>query len=389
MTHILHITCDYIDEIDDKKTPAVFNLVNNSTKFEHTVFSLNRTIRPAVAKRHLQQGNLHSIYHFGLPFGLGLRFFLRGTARRLLQTIQQNDIRPDLIHCHKLTFEGLIGYYICKKLDVPLVCSFRGDTDFKLIRFKPGYRGLYRRILRYSAGLFHIAPWAKTKLEKMWPHDVPEQTVILPNIVELLFDRSGADSPITQKFVTVCHLKEYKRKNLLRLIEATNACIAEGLDISLDIIGGGPDEIDSLLRKHIRQLENASRFELLGPRTRAEIEASLGDYAALLLASFPETFGMVYLEALQAGIPILHSSNAGVDGYFDGKGVSVAVDPSSVDSIKSGIFAIVEQQIELKANVRRLAESGYMEMFNTENIVHVYEANIDHVVDSRLAVRRL
>jgi glycosyltransferase involved in cell wall biosynthesis len=389
MAHILHISCDYIDEIDDRKTPAVFNLINNSSGFRHTVFSLNRTVRPAVANRLRQQDNLYSIYYFGLPFGLGLRFFLRGTANRLLRIVQENGIQPDLVHCHKLTIEGLIGYYICRKLDLPLVCSFRGDTDFKLIRFKPGYRGLYRRILRYSAGVFHIAPWARTKLEHMWPNDLPRETVVLPNIVELLFDRSGAESLLTHKLVSICHLKDYKRKNLIRLIDATDACITEGLGISLDIIGDGPEEIFLLLRDHIRKLRNASRFELLGPRTRVEIEASLGGYAALVLASYPETFGMVYLEALQAGIPILHSKNAGVDGYFAGKGVSIAVDPSSVSSIKSGISAVVERQPELKENVRLLAESGYMEMFNTENVVRVYETTVAGVIENRLAVRGL
>jgi glycosyltransferase involved in cell wall biosynthesis len=381
MTHILHISCDYIDEIDNQKTAAVFNLVSNSTQFEHTIFSLNRTIVPTQGTRCVRRGQLYSMNYRGLPFGIGLRFFLRRTAKRLLRMMQNRDIRPDIIHCHKLTIEGPIGYYISKKLNVPMTCSFRGDTDFKLIRFKPGYRALYRKILRHSSGLLFIAPWAKLKLENMWPNTVPQQSVVLPNIVDLSSDRSDIDAQISNRLVTVCHLKDYKRKNLIRLIKATDACISEGLDISLDIIGGGPDEVVTLLEEQIRRLQNPSRFKLLGPYTRSEVESTLDRYAALVLPSYPETFGMVYLEALQSGIPILHSRQAGVDGYFDGKSVSVAVDAGSIDSIKSGITLIYEKQREFKANIRQLAESGYLEIFNTPNIVQNYEKAIGQAME--------
>lgn len=380
MTHILHITCDYVDEIDENKTPAVFNLVSHTSMFDHTVFSLNRTTRLSMVACSKRRGNLHSLYYFGLPFGIGLRFFLHRTAKRIMDVIAENDIRPDVVHCHKLTFEGLIGYAIARKLDLPLVCSFRGDTDFKLIRFKPSYRKLYQRILHFSNAILYIAPWARAKLERMWPGVAPTHSAVLPNIVNLSFDRSGRDSGQSQKLVTICHLKDYKRKNLLPLIDAANACIDEGLDFSLDIIGGGSNDVVSLLRDYIGRLPHASKISLLGERTREEIEATLGRYAGLVLPSYPETFGMVYLEALQAGIPIMHSENAGVAGYFDEKQVAVAVDPSSSDSIKSGIRAIVENQAELKSNVRQLAESGYMEMFNTEQIVRTYQSVIDAVV---------
>lgn len=382
MTHILHITCDYIDEIDDDKTPAVSNLVKYSKNLEHTVFSLNRTVRPTLARRSLRNDRLHSIYHFGLPFGIGLRFFLRETAKRLLRIIQDNGIRPDIVHCHKLTVEGLIGSYISKQLDVPMICSFRGDTDFKLIRFKPGYRGLYKRALRQSASVLYIAPWAKEKLERMWPGNTPQHSEMLPNIVNLSFDKSGRVSPPATKLVTVCHLKDYKRKNLFRLFDALDECITDGLDTSLDIVGGGTNELTSLIAGHLCRLKNSSRFRLVGPLTRSELDESLGDYAGLVLASYPETFGMVYLEALQAGIPILHSVNAGVDGYFDNKGVSVTVDPSSIDSIKTGISSVINRQLEMKSAVRKLSETGYMEQFNTENIIDIYETTVTRAVES-------
>ena len=44
---------------------------------------------------------------------------------------------------------------------------------------------------------------------------------------------------------------------------------------------------------------------------------TLNGYTALVLPTLRETFGMVYIEALFAGVPILYSQDRGVDGFFD------------------------------------------------------------------------
>ena len=38
------------------------------------------------------------------------------------------------------------------------------------------------------------------------------------------------------------------------------------------------------------------------------------------MPSFPETFGLVYVEAMSQGLPIIYTKGQGIDGYFeDGK----------------------------------------------------------------------
>ena len=49
-----------------------------------------------------------------------------------------------------------------------------------------------------------------------------------------------------------------------------------------------------------------------------------------------ETFGLVYIEALTQGLPLLFSRFQGVDGIFKEK-IGEAVNPYSVKSIKNGL----------------------------------------------------
>ncbi len=92
---------------------------------------------------------------------------------------------------------------------------------------------------------------------------------------------------------------------------------------------------------------------------------------------------MVYLEALQAGIPFLHSENAGVDGYFDDLGVSVSVDPKSAQSIANGILQLLNDQSQMRYSIKQLHESGGFDQFNTENIVRTYSETLASVLSGR------
>lgn len=372
MTHILHIACDFPDKIDSHKTVAVENLVKSTTQLDHTVFSLNRRLWTSGHDIDTSTGSVFAMKFAGLPYGIGLRFFLQKAAKNILKIIRSQSIAPDLIHSHKLTFEGPIAHYLSQQLNIPMVCSFRGDTDFKLIRFKPGYRRYYQRILHDSRGALFIAPWAQSRLREMWPAHIPALSTVLPNIVDMpdiQFTDSAGDA---KKFVTVFHLKEHRRKNIRRLLAAFDSCVTNGMDMSLDIIGGGSADDEKILRRYIQESAHPARYQVLGHMSRETIAERLGGYAALLLPSYPETFGMVYLESLHAGIPFLHSRDAGVDGYFSDANVSIAVDHDSVESIAEGITQLARRQESYKDSIRELAGSNFLDQFRTENISRQY-----------------
>ena len=57
------------------------------------------------------------------------------------------------------------------------------------------------------------------------------------------------------------------------------------------------------------------------------------------MVSHKETFGLVYIEALSQGLPILATCKQGIDGYFDSK-IGEFVNSRSIDEIVSGIDTI-------------------------------------------------
>ena len=55
------------------------------------------------------------------------------------------------------------------------------------------------------------------------------------------------------------------------------------------------------------------------------------------MPSITETFGLVYLEALSQGLPVLCSKGQGIDGFFPPNSVVELVNPSSISDIARGI----------------------------------------------------
>lgn len=370
MASILHITCDIADSIDPDKTHAVQNLLRETDGLQHVVFSLNRTAVPFRRAPAPQTGNVHAFYYFGLPFGIGLRWSLRRAARRLRLYLDEMQFRPDVIHSHKLTFEGPIGRELAAAFGLPFVCTVRGDTDLKLLQYKPGYRRWYRDVYDAAAIVFFVAPWARRQLEQLWPGTAGRRSVLLPNIVQL-----PATSPMQtpdRGLVSIFHLKHWRRKNVRRLLDAVDECNAGGCPVSLDVIGGGPANIEGRIRRHIAGLRYPDKVRLLGNLDRDRIAAELPHYTALVLPSRRETFGMVYLEALRAGVPFLHSRDAGVDGWFDGLGISVSVDPESVQSITDGIRRLMADSEAMRLRIRELSAGPFLDRFDARNVAQSY-----------------
>ena len=60
------------------------------------------------------------------------------------------------------------------------------------------------------------------------------------------------------------------------------------------------------------------------------------------MVSHGETFGLVYIEALSQGLPIIYTKGQGVDGFFDDMNVGEKADSKSIDSIYNAMKKMIE-----------------------------------------------
>lgn len=378
---ILHLAVDVNTPQRPHTTSAIEWLVEELGDYDNVVIAYRRTPRPW-GLREVDCGSPrgYRLYHFpflGLPAGVGLLSAMRLAARRTIRRLERDGIRPAMIHAHKLTFEGLAAWSIARHFGVPFVVSLRGEVETKVFRMKPTYRPLLRRICAAAERIYFVSAWFRDEYHRHVPAQ-PAKERLLPNIVRNI-RHAIVPQPPGARFVTIMSLDTQKRKGLSWLLEGFAAAARARPSLRLDIIGGGSAasiaRAEALIRRHALQ----DRVTLVGRMANAELLEQLPTYRALLLPSLNETFGMVYVEALFAGVPVLFTRGTGIDGYLDGLDVGVAVRPRDANAVAAAILDLDARADELRANIAAAAPR-LLETFDPARTVAGYRSDIEAVL---------
>lgn len=365
--NILHISYDYTDVSHPEKTLAIKNLVDITGHLAKTaIISMDRTSNLRKESASKIQDGIH-IQCFGLPCGIFLRSHLERGFQKILKSTNLLDLPLsafDLIHAHKLTFEGYIGYRLARQLNRPLFISLR-QTDYYVLHYRKDLVPLFKKILLYASTIFYIAPFMIVRLErifgKKFVDEIHDKLICLPNRVEIK-SAKNPKPPAPDQLLTVAKMTPFKIrvKNLKKLMEA----FSQIRNCHLNIIGDGPcrNQVESWIEKY----NLSDSVSLLGQVDHHRIADYYQKASAFVMPSHEETFGLVYIEALMNGTPILYSRGTGVDGYFEN--VGVAVNPKSVKSIANGIETLMQKNAFYREQIQDLIRNNAFNIFSESSI---------------------
>jgi glycosyltransferase involved in cell wall biosynthesis len=369
---ILHLTYDYVRR---GKTYAVSELIKATEKISTPkIISLYRVTRKIRESTEVDPSGIIHLKSFGLPYGL---FHIRN-LRKVYKTINDRHTakmldlnKVDVIHGHKLTYEGYIGYLLALRMDLPLFISLR-QTDFYVLKYRPDLSSKMKNILNYASSIFYIMPFMLNRLkrcfgETFYKNNIEKKLVFLPNII--LKEPSALKTATPKKyFFTALRMdrESVKRKNLDNLFRA----LKSNADLDYDLYLAGDGECFDLLKSWVEKYKISHRVKFLGKVPYHDIDHYFAEAAAFVMPSFSETFGMVYAEALINGTPILYSRGTGFDGLFEN--VGEAVDPRSVESIKNGLIRIIEKNQFYRDNISRLQDENSFHIFSKDYATKKY-----------------
>lgn len=377
---ILHISSDYPNPIRTPTTDAVMRLADRMTDHEQVVVSLQRVGDP----RRLYWRDLGMVDgrrliahgYFAPPLGFGMFLCQRRLAKRILRFLDESGLRPDLVHSHRFTFEGIAAWMVAKAIGAPLFYSVRGEVAAKVFRTKPTYRPLFRRMARDAHRIFHISAWFQGDFARHTGVD-PAKTRLLPNIV------FNAQMPIPSvapepRIVIAMTLAAIDKKGLPELLAAFASVRDQIPGVTFEIIGEGPpgtaERVGDLIARN--RLEGCAML-----RRQMAHEDLLREFPRVLALAMPshnETFGMVFVEALFSGVPILYGAGTGIDGYLDGLDLGVAVEPGNAAAIAAGLVKLVRENADYRRRIREAAES-LVSRFDPDRVVGMYRREVSAV----------
>lgn len=258
--------------------------------------------RRPLGVRHLEQDGVR-ILDLNWPLGnvpprlqVGV---LTRAWRRALADITREIGAPDVVHAHFAPWgyaAGLAGQVRA----YPLVITehwtkLSGDS------VDPALAAMATKAYRAADAVVCVSP-DQAAITRTRYGVAP---IVIPNMVDVaMFTPALANrTPGHSRVVSVSGLRAIKRQDAL--IRA----VAELPGVSLRIIGDGLDR--DALHALIAELGVADRVQLLGHLDRRAIAGQFADADVFALASKHETFGVVHVEAMASGLPVVTTPSGG------------------------------------------------------------------------------
>jgi phosphatidyl-myo-inositol alpha-mannosyltransferase len=255
-----------------------------------------------------------------------------GRARDMLE-----EERFDLLHFHE-PFVPFLSLSLLRASQSVNIATFHAYAGFS-----PSYE-FGRRALRGSAARLHgriaVSAAARHFIDRYFPGDYK----VIPNGVDV--DRFQRAVPLTRwqdgprNVLFVGRFEE--RKGLIHLLRAVRVLRREGReDVRLLVVGAGPQERE--LRRYVmtRKLQGV---EFLG-RVSDDEKAQLFRTADVFVspATGRESFGIVLLEAMAAGTPIVCSDIHGYKGVVKRGEQGLLVPPGDKMALAEAIARILDE----------------------------------------------
>lgn len=250
--------------------------------------------------------------------------------RDISHKVDLNSI--DLIHAHTWYSDGGVAYLLSKIHKVPFIITVR-NTDMNLFHKKLIYLRPYGKLILHSSKAIILPSksyqnrFRNDKSFRNLIKEVQDKLKVIPNGVDKFWIQNSfnGQKSTSKKNVNILFIgKLDKNKQIINLIDSiTMINESSQYKVKLHIVGsGGEDErkVSKLAQKH------SSYIKLHGGIYEKDKLLSIYRMCDIFaMPSIHETFGLVYIEAMLQGLPVLYTEKEGIDGaYNDEIGEKVA-----------------------------------------------------------------
>lgn len=314
-----------------------------------SIFTVIRNYKQPNKDNLVDFGNKESQIVFSRRLQAYHRVFFTLKINQLYKDLkEQIDVYSvDIAHATTLFTDGALAYRIFREYGIPYVVTIRSaDLDF-FMKYRPDLLSLGMDILTNARNILFVSPSLK---RRFWAHWYIKNRVKYFSGKVVLINNGIDDFWIDNHFISgenkeMNNLRLLyvgrlvKRKNLLMLIDSVKILRREFPGLTLHIVGSG-----GIYEKEVRsKVKSNSDF--------VTIQSAIGDkrelmqvyrsHDAFVMPSFYETFGLVYLEALSQGLPVLFTKDDGIDGVFPEHSVGESAYSKDLDSVVTSLKTLI------------------------------------------------
>ena len=331
------------------------------TRLRHTVEHLERNgdrvlvIAPEGGLTEYKGAKIYGVPGMPLPLYPELKLALPplGTKKAI------EDFQPDLIHVVNPAFLGVGGIYYAKTMNVPLVASYHTHLPQYLHHYGLGaLEGLLWELLKAAHNKAQLNLCTSSAMVK---------ELIAHGIERVDLWQRGVDTEMFQPHLASAQMRSrltegnpedplllyVGRVSAEKQIDEIKPVLAAIPQARLAIVGDGP------YREALEAHFAGTKTNFVGYLQGLELAAAFASADAFIFPSRTETLGLVLLEAMAAGCPVVAARSGGIpDIVTDGVNgyLFEPDDPNgAIDATKS-LLSATQVREELRINARNEAE---------------------------------
>lgn len=293
--------------------------------------------------------------------------------------------KVDVIHAGTLCLDGAVAYELSRKYNIPYVVSVRyTDNSYYAIKWRHYY---FTKILLKASQVVFISPRFKdiflnTRVSASYISKITPKILVIPNgISKVYLDNISPETKELKGELNLIFVAAfYKGKGLVETIQAAEFLRTKGYSITINAIGKGlpnrPKDAEYIAQ--IEKMEKDRDWVKTQPFMKPEeIINEMRKANAFIMVSKPETFGLVYVEALSQHLPIIYGEGQGFDGFYPDGFVGYSAQAGNVASISEKIELLMRNYSTISQNVSSLKLDDDFEWNNiSKKYLKIYKSVI-------------
>lgn len=287
----------------------------------------------------------------------------------------------DLLHVHYAIPHASSAYaarqiLAAKNKDLPFITTLHG-TDITLIGKDPSLNEVITFAMNQSDILTTVSE--SLKKDTLEHFKIIDEINVIPNFVRTKEYCQVRDMELRRTYAEddekiLLHISNFRPVKKVEDVVRVFAKVKESVKSKLILVGDGPDGI--LIDDLCNELNLCDDIKRLGKLTETETILSIADL--FLLTSETESFGLVALEAMASGVPVISTNTGGIpEVNIHGKTGYLSNVGDVADMAKNAIVLLEDDGKYEQFRKNALSQA---KEFDIENILPLYEALYERLI---------
>lgn len=301
-----------------------------------------------------------------------------------------NFVGLDVIHAH-YAIPHSISAYLAKQMitrPLPLVTTLHG-TDITLVGAFEEFNLLTRLALRESDRVTAVSAALARETEDTFG-TIDHGIQVIPNFIDpkIYLPKEGLMEKCREHFTpcgekVLAHISNFREVKRVVDVVKIFALVEKVVPCCLLLVGDGPEM--ARVAREVVKLGLEKKVQFLGKQESVQEILQMVD--VFLLPSEKESFGLVALEAMACGVPVVASRVGGLPEVVQHGKTGYLAEVGDIQGMSEGVLKLLTNDLLYKTFSEQ-AVKWARETFPVERAVESYEAIYESVVrSSRIVVR--